>query len=106
LMMKQEIVNFVKLLLPLINIPNKGSALKFVQTGRYQDFPNYAVVDSIEYIGREDVYNLEVERYHNFSINGGLIVHNSIDACRYALEDDMRYNNKVRSISKSSLGLR
>jgi phage terminase large subunit len=30
----------------------------------------------------------------------------SIDACRYALEDDMRYNNKVRSISKSSLGLR
>jgi len=30
----------------------------------------------------------------------------SIDAVRYALEDDMRYNNKVRSISKSSLGLR
>jgi phage terminase large subunit len=29
-----------------------------------------------------------------------------IDSCRYALEDDTRYNNKVRSISKSSLGLR
>lgn len=34
---------------------------------------------------RETVYNMEVDRYHNFAVNGGLIVHNSIDAVRYAL---------------------
>jgi hypothetical protein len=33
---------------------------------------------------------MEVEGCHNFSVNGGLIVHNCIDLCRYALEDDMR----------------
>lgn len=32
------------------------------------------------------VYDLEVPKYHNFSINNGIIVHNSIDAIRYALE--------------------
>jgi len=30
----------------------------------------------------EDVYNMEVEDTHNFSVNGGYIVHN----CRYAIE--------------------
>jgi len=30
----------------------------------------------------------------------------SIDAARYALEDDMRYGQKIKSISKSKLGLR
>lgn len=32
------------------------------------------------------VYDLEVPKYHNFAINGGIIVHNSIDAVRYAME--------------------
>ena len=35
---------------------------------------------------REDVYDLEVPKYHNFAVNGGIIVHNSIDAVRYSLE--------------------
>jgi len=43
------------------------------------------VID-IEYIGEEDVYNMEVETHHNFSINGGFIVHNC-DAIRYFLAD-------------------
>lgn len=30
------------------------------------------------------VYDLEVPRYHNFSIENGVVVHNSIDATRYA----------------------
>lgn len=34
---------------------------------------------------RKPVYDLEVPKYHNFSINNGIIVHNSIDAVRYAL---------------------
>lgn len=28
---------------------------------------------------------MEVKDHHNFSVNGGLIVHNSIDMARYAL---------------------
>ena len=32
------------------------------------------------------VYDIEVPKYHNFSINKGIIVHNSIDATRYATE--------------------
>lgn len=31
------------------------------------------------------VYDLEVPRTHNFSVQGGVVVHNSIDAVRYAL---------------------
>lgn len=33
--------------------------------------------------GKADVYNLEVEDNHNFAVNGGLIVHNCMDATRY-----------------------
>lgn len=32
------------------------------------------------------VYDLEVPKYHNFSIAKGVIVHNSIDAVRYSLQ--------------------
>ncbi len=35
---------------------------------------------------RKDVYDLEVPYYHNFAVNDGIIVHNCIDATRYALE--------------------
>ena len=35
------------------------------------------------YDGFEDVYNMEVEDNHNYSIEGGLIVHNCMDATRY-----------------------
>jgi hypothetical protein len=36
-----------------------------------------AKIKSIKYIGEEPVYNMEVKDHHNFSVNGGLIVHNS-----------------------------
>lgn len=29
------------------------------------------------------MYNMEVDEYHNFSVNGGIIVHNCMDAARY-----------------------
>ena len=29
---------------------------------------------------------MEVEQHHNFAVNGGLIVHNCLDAIRYATE--------------------
>ena len=52
-------------------------------------------VVSIRRLPPEPVYNMEVERTHNFAVNGGLIVHNCIDATRYALE---RVFGKYRSI--------
>ena len=42
---------------------------------------NISRIKSIEIIGNEDVYNMEVEAHHNYSVNGGLIVHNC-DALR------------------------
>jgi hypothetical protein len=39
-------------------------------------------IKSIRLKGVEDVYNLEVDKTHCFSVNGGYIVHN----CRYASE--------------------
>lgn len=57
-------------------------------------------IESIEFIGEEDVYNLEVEKYHNFSIQDGLIVHNCIDSLRYSLERD----NIKKKISGKPLG--
>ena len=43
-----------------------------------------ATVKSVKKIGFAPVYNMEVKDYHNFSVNGGLIVHNCMDAARYA----------------------
>ena len=37
----------------------------------------------------EPVYNMEVERFHNFAVNGGLIVHNCIDSARYSMEAEI-----------------
>ena len=49
-------------------------------------------VKSIKPIGRHDVYNMEVDKYHNFSVNGGIIVHNCIDSIRYATEQVAGWN--------------
>ena len=48
---------------------------------------------------------MEVYKHHNFSVNGGYVVHNCIDATRYAFEDDMR-NRKLKVGNKSKLGMR
>lgn len=39
----------------------------------------------IKKVGKDDVYNLEVIKTHNFIANG-IVVHNSIDATRYSLD--------------------
>ena len=88
-MMKQECVLIVGKNLEQINTAKQSVALNPVQIDFTQDSLNFAKVKSIRYIGKQDVYNMEVRGHHNFSVNGGLIVHNSIDATRYALEDDM-----------------
>ena len=45
--------------------------------------PNTVRIASIQLDGVEDVYNMEVLGTHNFAVNGGLIVHNCMDAVRY-----------------------
>lgn len=45
--------------------------------------PVRAKVKSVEQDGEEPVYNMEVDGNHNFSVNGGLIVHNCMDETRY-----------------------
>ena len=43
-------------------------------------------ITSIENAGKQDVYNMEVEDTHCFSVtSGGVIVHNCSDAERYGL---------------------
>lgn len=38
---------------------------------------NHKIV-SIKYIGKEEVYDLTVEKYHNFALDCGIVAHNSI----------------------------
>ena len=52
--------------------------------------------------GIEDVYNMEVEDHHNFSVNGGFIVHNCLDALRYACERFSK-NTKIRFTDRRRL---
>lgn len=40
-------------------------------------------IENVRPLGKQPVYNMEVDKYHNFSVNGGIIVHNCMDACRY-----------------------
>lgn len=50
-------------------------------------------IKKIKKIGKFDVYNMEVKDHHNFAVNGGFIVHNCVDALRYALN---KYINGVK----------
>ena len=44
---------------------------------------SFEEVVSVHVAGYADVYNMEVAANHNFAVNGGLIVHNCMDAMRY-----------------------
>ena len=59
-------------------------------------------IKSVSLDGIEDVYNMEVDDHHNFSVNGGFIVHNCLDALRYACERFSK-NTKIRFTDKSRL---
>jgi len=51
------------------------------------DVPCYYVgIKKITKLNRQPVYNMEVEEAHHFGVNGGMIVHNCMDACRYAID--------------------
>lgn len=83
--MKQENVPYVEENLSQINIQKQ----KLVP---HDVGHNCVKIKSIRKVGREPVYNMEVDDNHNFAINGGLIVHNCMD--------DMRYFVKTKKIVK------
>lgn len=51
---------------------------------------NYVEIESIRKVGKEPVYNMEVKKFHNFAVNGGIIVHNCMDDIRYFCNTVMR----------------
>lgn len=52
---------------------------------------HYVGIKSITSIGRKPVYNMEVSKFHNFAVNGGVIVHNCMDDIRYFVMTFLRY---------------
>ena len=84
-MMKQESVKFVDDISLLINTQEQEHVQEFVgqSLGKVR-------IKSVEYVGKEDVYNMEVRDHHNYSVAGGFIIHNCIDATRYSFSEDMR----------------
>ena len=84
-MMKQESVKFVDDISLLTNTQEQERVQEFV--GQNLDKVR---IKSVEYVGKEDVYNMEVRDHHNYSVAGGFIIHNCIDATRYAFSEDMR----------------
>ena len=61
---------------------------------------NTVKVVGVKRIGEADVYNMEVQDNHNFSVNGGLIVHNCMDSMRYFVQTKrlMEVDNQYTSI--------
>lgn len=66
----------------------EGKSTQSINTAKLNTVENPAQcrligVKRITLDGVEDVYNMEVEKNHNFAVNGGYIVHNCMDAIRY-----------------------
>ena len=56
-------------------------------------------IAKIEIGPNEDVYNMEVMGTHNFSVNGGVIVHNCMDDIRYFVNTVLKNKQKKAYIS-------
>ena len=93
--MKQEFVNTVEKNLQQTNIQRLEPVQEVVQIKTVK-------VKRIIPDGIEDVYNMEVDDHHNFSVNGGFIVHNCLDALRYACERFSK-NAKIRFTDRRRL---
>lgn len=62
----------------------------------------YVPIAAIKSLGKAPVYNMEVDEYHNFSVNGGIIVHNCMDATRYFVKT-MRLVQKNNKKQRKSI---
>ncbi|WP_180960912.1 hypothetical protein [Aerococcus viridans] len=95
-------MNIAEKNLESINIQNQ----KLVQNLALQNSDIKSVkVKSIKYKGKQDVYNMEVPNHHNYSVAGGFIIHNCIDATRYAFADDMRPVKQSASYATLARGI-
>ena len=56
-------------------------------------------IAKIEIEPNEDVYNMEVIGTHNFSVTGGVIVHNCMDDIRYFVNTVLKNKQKKAYIS-------
>lgn len=52
---------------------------------------SYVGIQGIKPCGKQPVYNMEVDQHHNFSVNGGVIVHNCMDDIRYFVMTILRH---------------
>ena len=66
--------NGLPLITKLVNNKFNGDKDKFIEIVKLY---NHKIV-SIELCGTEQVYDIEVEKYHNFALCAGIVVHNSI----------------------------
>ena len=101
-MMRRESAKIVKNNLELISIQKQNAALSHAEKNSVRKVK----ISNIQYIGKEDVFNMEVANHHNFAVNGGFIVHNCIDASRYAFSEDMKAPRVAVTSSKSKYGIR
>ena len=79
--MKQEFVNGAAMSLQQTNIQKQKPVAGVVETSSVG-------IKAVRKIGTADVYNMEVEDNHNFAIEGGMIVHNCMDAMRYFVKTE------------------
>lgn len=63
---------------------------------------HFVGINGIKPLGKAPVYNMEVDEYHNFSVNGGIIVHNCMDATRYFVKT-MRLVQKNNKKQRKSI---
>ena len=89
MMMKKECANIAKKNIWQINT-QKGNIVQSVG------------ITKIEYLGKEDVYNMEVPFTHNFSVNGGVVVHNCMDAVRYFVKTMNLVRKNDRKVSEGA----
>lgn len=96
--MKSVFVSFVKTHLLQINTLRLGRARRGAALNAESSLKRVKI-RSIKYIGKQDVYNMEVRDHHNFSVNGGLIVHNCLDSDRYFCYTIVRMPRATRNYS-------
>ena len=68
-----------------LNLKNNLFVIRRLQSLGYKGFKDYKKqnnhkVVSVKFYGYEDVYDIEVPKYHNFGLSAGIFVHNSVDS--------------------------
>ena len=90
--MKQESANGAVMSSQQINIQKRRHVAGVAETSSVG-------IKAIRKVGKADVYNMEVDDNRNFSIEGGLIVHNCMDATRYFVKTKRIIKKALRRIN-------